>query len=116
MRFLNHLEKDLPTAQEIYLIMDNYCTHKGAEVQRWLKSKKRNRFHFHFTPTSSSMAEPGRALLCPDHRTDDPKSNLSQHRRPRESLLQMAGDLEWRTRPIYLARLRGRHPRQGPPL
>jgi hypothetical protein len=23
-------------------------------VQRWLKTKKRRRFHFHFTPTSSS--------------------------------------------------------------
>jgi hypothetical protein len=23
-------------------------------VQRWLKSKKRRRFHFHYTPTSSS--------------------------------------------------------------
>ena len=34
--------------------MDNYCTHKSAEVQRWLKPKKRKRFHFHFTPTSSS--------------------------------------------------------------
>ena len=34
--------------------MDNYCTHKSAEVQRWLKPKKRKRFRFHFTPTSSS--------------------------------------------------------------
>jgi transposase len=34
--------------------MDNYCTHKSAEVQRWLRPKKRKRFHFHFTPTSSS--------------------------------------------------------------
>jgi transposase len=34
--------------------MDNYCTHKSAEVQRWLKPNKRKRFHFHFTPTSSS--------------------------------------------------------------
>jgi transposase len=34
--------------------MDNYCTHKSAEVQRWLKPKRRNRFHFHFTPTGSS--------------------------------------------------------------
>ena len=33
--------------------MDNYCTHKSAEVQRWLKPKKRKRFRFHFTPTSS---------------------------------------------------------------
>src|SRR5438876_10184865 len=34
--------------------MDNYCAHKSAEVQRWRKPKKRARFHFHFTPTSSS--------------------------------------------------------------
>ena len=52
--FLNHLEKNLPADQEVHLIMDNYCTHKSAEVQRWLKPKKRTRFHFHFTPTSSS--------------------------------------------------------------
>ena len=54
VRFLNHLEKNLPTDQEVHLIMDNYCTHKSAEVQRWLKPNKRKRFHFHFTPTSSS--------------------------------------------------------------
>ena len=33
-------------------ILDNYSTHKHAEVQRWLKRHKR--FHLHFTPTSSS--------------------------------------------------------------
>jgi transposase len=54
IRFLNHLEKNLPADQEVHLIMDNYCTHKSAEVQRWLKPNKRQRFHFHFTPTSSS--------------------------------------------------------------
>jgi hypothetical protein len=27
--------------------MDNYCTHKSAEVQRWLKPKKRKRFQRH---------------------------------------------------------------------
>lgn len=54
VRFLNHLEKNLPADQEVHLIMDNYCTHKSAEVQRWLKPKKRQRFHFHFTPTSGS--------------------------------------------------------------
>ncbi len=54
VRFLNHLEKQLPAEQQVHLIMDNYCTHKSAEVQRWLKPAKRKRFHFHFTPTSSS--------------------------------------------------------------
>lgn len=54
IRFLNHLERQLPAGQEVHLIMDNYCTHKSAEVQRWLKPKRRRRFRFHFTPTSSS--------------------------------------------------------------
>ena len=54
VRFLNHLEKQLPAEQQVHLIMDNYCTHKSAQVQRWLKPGKRKRFHFHFTPTSSS--------------------------------------------------------------
>lgn len=54
VKFLNHLEKELPMDLEIHLIMDNYCTHKSKQVQRWLKAKKRKRFHFHFTPTSSS--------------------------------------------------------------
>src|SRR5271167_285974 len=54
IKFLNHLEAQLPAEQEVHLIMDNYCTHKSAEVQRWLKPKRRRRFHFHFTPTSSS--------------------------------------------------------------
>ena len=54
IRFLNHLEKQVPVGQEVHLIMDNYCTHKSEEVQRWLKPRKRQRFHFHFTPTSSS--------------------------------------------------------------
>ena len=54
VRFLNHLEKQLAPELDIHLIMDNYCTHKSAEVQRWLKPKKRKRFLFHFIPTSSS--------------------------------------------------------------
>jgi transposase len=54
VKFLNQLEKEVPADQEVHLIMDNYSTHKSALVQRWLKPKKRRRFHFHFTPTSSS--------------------------------------------------------------
>lgn len=54
IKFLNQLEKEVPTDQEVHLIMDNYSTHKSALVQRWLKPKRRRRFHFHFTPTSSS--------------------------------------------------------------
>lgn len=54
VRFLGELEKEVPLELDIHLIVDNYCTHKSAVVQRWLKPKKRRRFHLHFVPTSSS--------------------------------------------------------------
>jgi transposase len=54
LRFLNQLEREVPEELDVHLILDNYSTHKSAAVQRWLKPKKRRRFHFHFTPTSSS--------------------------------------------------------------
>jgi transposase len=54
IQFLNQIESEVPPDLDVHLIMDNYCTHKSAAVQRWLKPKKRRRFHFHFTPTSSS--------------------------------------------------------------
>lgn len=54
VRFLTELERAVPPDLEIHLIVDNYGTHKSAAVARWLKPKKRQRFHLHFTPTSSS--------------------------------------------------------------
>ena len=54
LKFLRQLEAHVPADLQIHLIVDNASTHKSAEVQRWLASKKRSRFHFHFTPTSSS--------------------------------------------------------------
>src|SRR5262252_2868271 len=54
LSFLKELEREVPADLEIHLILDNYSTHKSQAVQRWLQPKKRQRFHLHFTPTSSS--------------------------------------------------------------
>ncbi len=54
VKFLQHREHEVPPDLEVHLIVDNYSTHKSAAEQRWLKPKARRRFHFHFTPTSSS--------------------------------------------------------------
>jgi transposase len=54
LRFLRQVEKEVPPDLDIHLILDNYSTHKSAEVTAWLKAKKRQRIHLHFTPTSSS--------------------------------------------------------------
>ena len=54
VKFLNQLEKDVPVDLDVHIILDNYSTHKSTLVKTWLKPNKRRRFHFHFTPTSSS--------------------------------------------------------------
>jgi len=51
-RFLDEIEKAVPEELEVHLVMDNYATHKTAEIKRWLL--RRPRFKVHFTPTSSS--------------------------------------------------------------
>ena len=52
LRFLRMIDQTVPTGKEIYLICDNYATHKHQKVKRWLEKHKR--FHVRFTPTSAS--------------------------------------------------------------
>lgn len=51
-KFLDTIERAVPTTLEVHLILDNYGTHKTASIRSWLA--KRPRFHVHFTPTSAS--------------------------------------------------------------
>jgi transposase len=52
LKFLRVIDDVTPPGKELYLIADNYATHKHPKVQRWLK--RHPRFHMYFTPTSSS--------------------------------------------------------------
>jgi len=52
LQFLRHIEASVPAALDVHLVIDNYCTHKHAQVRRWLAA--RPRFHVHYTPTYSS--------------------------------------------------------------
>lgn len=54
LRFLNQLQRELPPERDIHIILDNASSHKSQEVKRWQQARGRQRFHFHFTPTSSS--------------------------------------------------------------
>ena len=49
--FLKHVARAYPKV-ELHLVMDNYATHKHAEVKAWLAANPR--IHVHFTPTSGS--------------------------------------------------------------
>jgi transposase len=52
LKFLRKIDREVPKGLHVHLILDNYATHKHADVAAWLAKHKR--FHLHFTPTSSS--------------------------------------------------------------
>jgi transposase len=52
LKFLNHIETNVPADLDLHLIMDNYASHKHPKVKAWLT--KHPRYHVHFTPTYSS--------------------------------------------------------------
>ena len=54
IRFLNEIERTVPTGKAIHAIVDNYATHKHPKVKAWLA--RHPRWKFHFTPTSCSWA------------------------------------------------------------
>jgi transposase len=52
VQFLDEIDRSMPKNLAVHLIMDNYATHKHADVKAWLAEHPR--YHVHFTPTSSS--------------------------------------------------------------
>jgi transposase len=50
--FLKKIDRIVAKHLELHLVVDNYGTHKTAEVQAWLATHPR--FKLHFTPTSCS--------------------------------------------------------------
>jgi transposase len=52
VRFLNTIERAIPTGKVIHVILDNYAAHKHPNVRKWLA--RHPRWIFHVTPTSCS--------------------------------------------------------------
>ena len=52
LTFLRTIDNQVPKHLAVHLILDNYATHNHADVHTWLG--RHQRFHLHFTPTSSS--------------------------------------------------------------
>jgi transposase len=52
LKFLRTHDREFPGEIGLHLIVDNYRTHKHANVNTWLE--KHPRFHLHFTSTSRS--------------------------------------------------------------
>ena len=52
LKFLKKINAETPPDLDLHIILDNYGTHKHANVKAWLA--RHPRFHMHFIPTSSS--------------------------------------------------------------
>ena len=51
-KFLDSIDDAVPDSLDVHVVLDNSSTHKTDAINKWLL--RHQRFHFHFTPTSSS--------------------------------------------------------------
>jgi hypothetical protein len=61
-KFLDAVERNVPTDLDIHVVMDNYGTHKTKPIRNWFA--KRPRRHVHFTPTSASWIDPAERFFA----------------------------------------------------
>lgn len=55
LAFLKLIDLHVPNDLDIHVVIDNYAAHKHENVSKWLEHpKRRDRWHVHYTPTSSS--------------------------------------------------------------
>jgi transposase len=54
LAFFRWIDLHVPRDLEVHVVLDNLSAHSGPPVAEWLAHPKRQRWHLHFTPTSSS--------------------------------------------------------------
>ena len=54
LAFFKYIDLHVPKGLEVHVVLDNLSAHKAPEVRTWLEHPRRQRWHLHFTPTSSS--------------------------------------------------------------
>ncbi len=54
LAFFKWIDLHTPRHLDVHIVLDNLSAHKSQPVRDWLSHPKRDRWHLHFTPTSSS--------------------------------------------------------------
>jgi hypothetical protein len=54
LAFFKWIDLHVPKDLDVHVVLDNLSAHKAPPVRDWLADPKRQRWHLHFTPTSSS--------------------------------------------------------------
>ena len=56
LAFFKWIDLHTPRHLDVHVILDNVSAHKSEPVRKWLANPQRQRWHLHFTPTSSSWS------------------------------------------------------------
>ena len=56
LAFFKQIDRHTPSHLAVHVILDNVSAHKSQPVRKWLSNPRRERWHLHFTPTSTSWA------------------------------------------------------------
>ena len=81
LAFFKLIDRTVPRSLDIHVVLDNLSAHKAPEVTDWLAHPRRARWHLHFMPTSS-LAQPGGAVVQGAHRPAAPPRRVLQRARP----------------------------------
>src|SRR5512135_780495 len=54
LAFFKWIDLHVPAHLDVHVVLDNLSAHSAPPVAEWLAHPKRQRWHLHFTPTSSS--------------------------------------------------------------
>lgn len=109
--FLRKVAKAYP-GQELHVVVDNYHTHKHAEIQAWLAKEPADHAALH--PHLRVVAESGRGVLRDHHPTSHPTRQLRQRRPTRDRHPNLHRRLEQSLPPLYLDQDRRRNPAPHP--
>ena len=113
LAFLKEINRHVPRGMEIHVVLNNVGTHTRPEVVTWLD--KHHRSHLHFTPTSSSLAQPSRALVPRTQHPSPQARQLRQRRRTRRRHRQLDRPSHQRPQTVRVEHDRRQDHRQSPP-
>lgn len=112
LAFFKKIDHDVPRGLQIHVVLDNVSAHEASEVRDWLARPRQDRWHLHFTPTSSSWLNLIGGWFR-QLRTAPTPPQLHQPRTPRRRHRPLDRHVEHRPHTIHLDRPRRRHPHQN---
>ena len=109
-KFLNLIDKEVPSHLDVHVVADNVCAHKTPAVKRWLVAHPRFKPPLH--PHLQLLDEPRRALVLRTRHQMAPTRHPHQRQRPQRLHQHLGRKLEQRPQTLRLAQDRRRDTRQ----